>query len=639
MGKNLANYLKEQKINWLAGCGIFFFVAIVAGLFIPKLGLYSDQWRIALDPTFILSGYPAGNLISSSLVKLIGTNVIFFHLLNAVLMVVVGLVLFRELTNLGFKSSNAFASTLLFLVFPGFGQPGAAFELTVLLIGLIFSLLSIEFYRLSQKMEARTDIRYFITGIVFSLLAFITSPVIAIFEGLAILGLFLYIWFVRNKQPTWLFFFGASHLVLSLVVLTIFTHFPGNISLTSFTSSLKTWIDVYLICWRKIIAMPSGGGIMAIYLLVIALTAGSLFIVFHKLRGNNESDETISSRDLWIIMGTTLSGIMLFIILGIFQIPIGMEYPNDIELIVFGIPAAIFMATLVKILFLDDYQFVILAVLIALSGSARFQTSQRFVDEKYQVENLISQLQVRGDSIQPGTSLIVEQLPLDYTSRLSLEALIRNKMNLPQSGETVQIIPAENEKVREFLSNSEVESMTLRIDDTDYLVEKNKMLAIWLPKNECLIFLEPEMAYSELPEGLGLAGKYSNPNLVKTNRMSDVKQLNQFRTTINPIGCFDFQLANRQVQNGQWESVINSYRQITNDDIQKEQLAFLKPLLVSYLHSDRFSEAIKISEKLSGDLENKKIVCQQWTTYLSEKTISKEVLTEAKKAQSSAGCN
>ncbi|HEX7555032.1 MAG TPA: hypothetical protein VF338_00300, partial [Leptolinea sp.] len=522
---------------------------------------------------------------------------------------------------------------------PGFGQPGAAFELTVLLIGLVFSLLSIDFYHVSQEMVARTDIRYFIPGLVFSFLALITSPVIAVFEGLAILGLFIYFWFIRNKQTLWMLFFGAGHLFFSLIVLTIFTHFPGKISLASFTTSLKTWIDVYLICWRKIIAMPSGGGIVAIYLLVIVLAAGSLFFVFHKLHGNNKSDETISSRDLWILIGTTLSGIMLFIILGIFQIPTGTEYPNDIELIVIGIPAAIFMATLVKILFLDDYQLVILAVLIALSGGARFQTTQRFVDETYQVENLISQLQVRGDSIQPGTSLIVEQLPFDYTSRVSLEALIRNRMKLPQSGETVQVIPAENKGIREFLSSSDVDSMSLRIDDFDYVVDKNKMLVIWQPKNECLFFLEAEMTYSELPEGLGLGGKYSNPNLIIINDMSDVKQLNQFRTTIKPEWCFDFQLANRQVQNGQWESAINSYEQITDKNSQKERLTFLKPLLVSYLHSDRFIEATKISEELSGDLENKKIVCQQWTTYLSEKIISKEVLTEAKKAQSSAGCN
>jgi hypothetical protein len=639
MGKNAENYLKEQKINWLTCCVLFLFVALVAGLFIPKLGLYGDQWRIVLDPSFIMSGYPVGKLISILLVKLIGTSAIFFHLINAILMVVVGLFLFRILTNLGFKSSYALASTLLFLVFPGFGQPGAAFELSVLLIGLVFSMLSIEYYLLSQKMETKTELRYFIPGIVFSILAFITSPVIAIFEGLAILGLFLYFWFGRNIQPIWLVIFGAGNLISSLVVLTLFSHLPDNISMSSFTASIKTWIDVYLISWRKVVAMPSGGGIVAVYLLVIAITAGSLFLVFHKLQKKNEYDKTVSSRDLWIIVGTAFSGIILFIILGIFQIPIGMEYPKDLGLIIIGISAAIFMVTLIKTLFLENYQLVILALLIALSGGTRFLTTQRFVDETNQVKNLISQLKVRSDSLQPGTSLIVEQLPLDYTSRLSLEALIRNRMNLPQSGETVQVIPAENEDVREFLSNSEVESKSLRIDDFDYVVDKNKMLAIWQPKNECLFFLEPEMTYSELPEGLGLSGKYSNPVFIGINHMSDVKQLNQFRTTINPEWCFDYQLANRQEQNGQWENAITSYRQITDGTIKKERLAVLKPLLVSYLHSQRFSEARQISEELSVDLENKKIVCQQWTTYVKEKDISKEVLTEAQKAQISAGCN
>jgi hypothetical protein len=639
MRKNVENYLREQKKYWLTCCVFFCFVAIVTGLFIPKLGLFGDQWRIVLDQTFSVSGYPAGKLISILLVKLIGTNALYFHLLNAILMVVVGLVLFRVLTDLGFKSSNALASTLLFLVFPGFGQPGAAFELSGLLIGLVFSLLSIEFYRLSQKMELSTDKRFFIPGIVFSFLAFITLPEIAIFEGLAILGLFLYFWLVRNKQPIWFLFFGAGHFVFSLVVLTIFSHFPGNISLALFTASIKTWINVYLICWRKIIAMPSGGGIVAVYLLVIAITAGMLFLIFHSLQEKNEYDKTVSSRDLWVIVGTALSGIILFIVLGVFQIPIGMEYPKDLGLIIIGIPAAIFIVTLIKTLFLENYHLLILAVLIALSGGNRFLATQRFVDETNQVKNLISQLQVRGDSLQPGTSLVVEQLPLDYTSRLSLEALIRNKINLPQSGETVQVIPAENEYVREFLSNSEVDTKSLRIDDFDYVVGKNKMLAIWQPKNECLFFLEPNMTYSELPEGLGLSGKYSNPELIGINHLSDVKQLNQFRTTINPEWCFDYQLANRQEQNGQWENAITSYRQITDGIIKKERLAVLKPLLISYLHSQRFSEARQISEELSVDLENKKIVCQQWTTYLKEMDIPKEVLTEGKKAQISAGCN
>jgi hypothetical protein len=308
-------------------------------------------------------------------------------------------------------------------------------------------------------------------------------------------------------------------------------------------------------------------------------------------------------------------------------------------MIIIGLFVAVFIVSLIRIFFQTEYQFLLLAFIIGLSGGARYQVTERFVVENNRIENFLSQIQVRGDSLKAGTSLLVEQLPFELTSREAVEALVRDRMQTSQEEQySIHLIPAENPEVREFLSNIDENSLELRVGTENVLVEKNSLVALWIPEGKCLQVLEPGGVYKELPQGLTLAAQYSNPNKIIVKNMSDVLQLDKFRTTIETDTCLETQLIQRFAAISEWDNVIDTYSKVPAASEKDFDFYLIKPVLVAMMEKGNLDNALKITKEFSHDPELNKSICGIWSEIISLNTSNKEVVGLARQASEETGC-
>jgi hypothetical protein len=631
-------FQKEISFQWLAA-GLLFVTGLLSfGIWSGQLGLFGDQWEIVLGSPMWEKSLFIGSAVKLFLISIIGSNAMLYHLVNLILFVLAGWIFLHVLIRLGMDQRLALICAVLFMVFPAFHQPAAAYALSVDLLGLIFACLSILLY-LSVLNGNGNGWRRSLAGFGFACLAFLSSPVVAVVEGLSVPVICLLKCDLRSKKNGLTVFAAAGHLVISLVILAFYTADAEKSGPGFFKESLKTWLDGFVLSWRQIIAMPAGGIETVLYLIVLALAAGILVFLFSALEKHTPSDQPVRyEMSIWQAVISGGMGLAVIFILGFFRLSPTGEYPADTGMVVVGMFASIMIAGVIGFLFLNEYHPVILALLIVLAAGARFQETRQFANETHKVEDLLAQLQVRGDTLTPGSGLVVEQLPFDFTTRGSLEALIRKQYDHGQGNEQIILIPAENPEIRDFLNDEAQASATLRIDTNEYSVSKDRLLAIWMPPGGCASIINPHTDMTKLPAGLSLAAKYSNPQLLQGNNLSDVKQLDRFRTKINNEWCFYYQVSNRLAQNLAWNRVIELYTEAESFGLNSDRSEEYFPLLQAYLQMNRLTDALELTQRLNKNPDAQHTLCRQWTQILSDVSFPEEVIQQAEKARSSVGC-
>jgi len=618
---------------------IFIITILTTGVFIHRFGLYGDQWVSVLHPSDVGSNLYLDERIQSAIIFFIGKQPFLYHLLNMLLLSFSGILAYILLLRLNFGNFYSTAGSLLFLVFPTFGQPGAAFALSSILLGLSLSLLSAICYLFALSQNRIVFWNLFI-AFVFSLLSLFITPIITLFEGLLIIGIALYVSLGEyGKRKGWILGTGLGHLVVSILIVLGTNPVETNIR-SLFLSTIREWFSEVISIWRKVISFPSGGGQVAVYLAILLIAACFLTYLLSKLHnGIQQADWKTGKNDICIFAGLVIFTICFIFEQKIAHISVTANYPDDLGILVSGFLLSILTILGIKILFLEKYQAILFSLLIVLSAGARFQISQRFANESAKVDSFLSQLQVRGNALEEGTSIVVEQLPLDFTSIRSINALVKEKMNVPEGDASVNIISANEPGFQEFLADSGKNSRVLRIDNLDLAIDKTKILTIWQPENGCLHLIEPDTDIVNLPKSLALTKKFSNPSLLVPDQMSDVKQHNTFRATINPAGCYFYQMGTRLLQEKKWDDVIDLYQQEKDQNLSIRNFEEVQPLLRAYLEKGKYFDAVHVSQKFNLNPESQQEICKTWTDTLQEKLDKEEVVQEVRKSMAQIGCN
>jgi len=639
MGRGKLSKIHLGKVDLAANIAILLTVLLTFGVTMNQLGLYGSQWKSVLSPDGFTGTYGISGWILSGLVGLVGKNVMIYHILNAALLYFTGSVIYQFLKILGWDREYSLAAALLFLVFPGFGLPAAAFDLTEILVGLLSGILSLWFYKKASSKTGKERIIDFIIGFFVAILAIILAPATAFFMGIA--GCLFFAWHLRqafSRQSTSILA-GLSHLILSVLIPASLLAWNFDFSRNTLLGAFKNWFGAYLLTWRKIIAFPAGGLNVILYFIALAAVICGLALLFKHMENDSSNIQNPEKNYIFVAAVSALAGLVFLAASGVFFQSSGTEYSKDLNMIIAGLFVALFIVSLIRIFFQTEYQVLLLAIMIGLSGGARYQVTGRFADENHRIQNFLAQLQVRGDSFEVGTSLLVEQLPFELTSREAVEALVRDRMQASQDeAKSIHIIPADNPAVREFLSNSDQNSFELRVGTENVLVEKNNMVALWMPEGKCLEILETRGAYSELPQGLALASQYSNPDKIIVKNMSDVLQHDKFRTTIEPDTCFETQLIQRFAAKSEWDNVIDTYSKLPEAAEHYFDFYLIKPVLVAMMEKGNQNGALKITQDYASDPELKKSICGIWSEIISQNTSNKEVVGSARQAFEKTGC-
>ncbi|NLF50503.1 MAG: hypothetical protein GX577_05145 [Leptolinea sp.] len=634
---SLLHTTKTQRLTLISLALISFLsMSINAG----QLGLYGDQWKYILQPSSMTHESVIDFFVQKSLLQLIGSNISIIHVINSFLFFLTGYLFFLWLEQLEFGSAFSFAASMLFVVSPAFRQPGAGFTLSGILAGLIFTLLSAVFFGDYAKSNENRRWRL-VRTIVFSILGFLSNPYVVCFQGFVFLPLLINRISKENRnQYVKLLAWSAVNFLISIVILFPYLNNGLRWETNSFIKIIQAIISSFILSWRQIIVMPETGIQTIVYLIILIVGITFLVDLIKTLSDRKKDSDTPCEgkliNQLFSLIAILATGSFYLTILELGGIATGLSCPEDISMVVFGIYSSVALIFAVRILFLREFQPIVLAIIIGLSSGSRFLSAENFKHETNTLNDIVAQLHIRGDYFLPRTSILVEQLPLDFTTRSSFEAIIAQEFS--KRTNEIRIIPADSYQVQEMLGNMSEKEAKIDIGEEEVLLSKDSLISLWIPEKGCLQVLSQNWEMGTLPEGLSASRIYSSESRFSLDNMSDVKQLNRFRTTIIESWCYYYQLAARASQANNWNTVITVYEDAQAREIQPERYQEYFPLLAALIHTGRLQEAEKISEKLIVSPSSKSNVCLQWNLIVSSDSLKKEVITKARNSLTAIGC-
>lgn len=615
-------------------------LVIPFGLQINQLGFYGDDWANVLFPS---TPNGLGGLMQAGLINFAGTQPLPYHLITLVLFLLSMFLLHKLLNHVGLDPVSALTAAILVQVFPAFSQLVSALALFPVLLGLVFAfsaaILFIKWAEFSTK-----KVFYFIGGLVCSVASILLSHFGAILVGFTFL-IFIPGWRERQtSERNRLAVLSAVLLIGSISSLLLLSPEKAVLSFDLLTKSIRVWLDAFVSSWRQIIAFPQEGSQTLIYLVLLVISSVLFYMGLRVIEKTSETSEenpnfNNTKLDIQILLSSAAVGFIFIILSKVFGIPLSTQYPDDLGMLVVGIMAAVFITVTVKLILVAKYRLAVLSVLIVLSTGARFTQINRYVVESSHVEDILSQLSVRGDEVKPGTILASEQLPLNYTTRKAVDALLQKLFIKGAQISSNIYLNADNPEVRDFLLDESRKETELRIADVSTPVKKDSLIGFWVQPDGCVQIIDDKTEDAQLPQGLKYLVPLSDPNLLVTNRLSDVLQLNQFRTTIENDWCFYYQLAGRQAAGVRWDDVLQTYETAETQGLMPGAFYDQLPFLEASLRQNPIPISLELSKEIIASPEQKNIICTLWNEYKLESKLNKEVISEIQDATQQLECN
>jgi hypothetical protein len=641
--KIIASIKHSEISKKILEAGLIAFTLILPfGLQINRLGLYGDDWANVLFPKANNSFSGLDGLTRAALIQIAGSQPFLYHLVTLLILFVIGILFKNILIQMGLDHVSATACAMLFLLYPGFLQPISGIVISGILIGLVFALLSFLFFQKWLESSGQ-KISFLIVGLICSFFCIFYSPFSAVLSCFTFLFLIPCWRKSQTRNKINLVLIGAGLFLAGIISVLL----QSQAKLSFHTSVLsrigRIWLDAFIVCWRQVLAIPQHGSETLIYLLVLLFAGFTLFWIFKMIEraegiSEKDSNHEITSGEFVILISSALVGFGYILLIIIVGLPLEIQYPNDLGMLVLGVLASIFAVLGIKAVFLSKYRLAVLAILIVLAGGARFSLIGRYAVENSSVKDLLAQMAVRADYLQSGSLLISEQLPFDYTTQKAIDALIKKQFNVETQDGSVTYISADQSELREFLHEGSRKETKLRIDNIDRFVSKDNIIGFWVKQGSCMQVLNEKYLLSDLPEGLKLVLPLSKPELFKSNMLSDVKQLNQFRNKIVNDWCFYFQLANRQAADGKWKDVLQTYINAEEEGFTPQSFYDFFPLLTALIQENLFPRAIEISNEFIASQEQKIIICNLWKDRQTEADLTEEAISGIKQARTDVGC-
>ena len=244
-------------------------------------------------------------------------------------------------------------------------------------------------------------------------------PYFLLFIGLAAWRAFFFRFQTQNYQPHILDQLKAQPLQ---AIVTLLSTIAGDLWLTTFAA------------WGKVFTLPDpavlGGRTTQVYALIAVLAAIllGLYLALVKPVEDTPGDSGRFRRRLggwaWPCLLTGLLGLLLA---GwpfwLTQIPVGLSFPNDRFTLSFMLGSTLFITGLLGLLPLPHWSKVAtLGVLLGLAVGMQFQVANAFRRDWATQKALFWQLSWRIPQLEPGTTLLFNDLPVRFFSDNSLTA-------------------------------------------------------------------------------------------------------------------------------------------------------------------------------------------------------------------------
>ena len=634
---------------------LFLIVTITAyGLLLPLTGFYWDDWPFVWIAKFLgpQEFFPAFASVRPFLspiffvtTSLIPLEPIYWQIFALVIRFISGLSALFALNQIWpHHKRQILIASLLFLVFPGYSQHWVALtHINQEWLPFIFYLLSFGFtaralrkqYVIARNAESttkqspselkiasgndrpRNDMIYalllLILGVFpteyfvsieplrFLFIWVIVSEKIVGFRQRLIQSLkhwlpYFLIWLANAAWLTYFYTIGSYESYDVEVVkqpLTVL-HVFSSIGEAIWKAGFYVWGQVIVLTSETITAPTS---LLTFILIFLSFFLLSFYFLNHPFTQTSSSKFALPAILIGVI-GILLGRIPSFAA----GLPLTLQSSFDRFMISMMLGGSLFATGLIELLIrnlrIRTYLF---ALLIALGIGQQFFNANIFRRDWAKQQEIYWQLAWRIPSMQPGTVLLTDQMPIDYETDLSFTAPINwmyapdyTRANLPYA-----LLYVEKRLGGSLSSLEPNTNITLSFRTVNFAGSTSQAIVIYMPKNGCLRVLDPargdEITYGRQSRFLVEAIPLSDTSNIIMNNDQAAKL--PFLSEPNHTWCYYYAKAELARQKGDWLQVNALFDEAISLGFQPED-----PFeWLVYIEAKAMIGEIETAEKLSSD--------------------------------------
>jgi hypothetical protein len=566
------------------------------------------------------------------------------------------------------KKEVAIVISLLFLVYPGFGQQWIS-----TLYGRTFILLCLFLLSLGLMAKSlRTSQNYFIyfpVSLLFGALSLLGSEY---FIGLE-LARPVIIWIMVSTVPETIsqrlkkaalhwqpYFTGVLAYVFWRVLIVKSSLYEVNVAGTSnggifgviwdlissmganaYKGGIQAWIQIFsfppLQKWQQSVNIL----FFAIILLVF------LFVAWFGWKYLNlKSDHQRSARlwQNWQIQSILLGIIMLLgasLPVWIAKLPFNLFFPYDRFMLAMMFGSALLLTGMIYLIPKKLIRIGILCALVGLSAGWHIQTANTYRLEWRQLSGFLQQLTWRIPGMKPETMLVAYELPFRYYSDNSLTAPINwsyspdyKTGNIPYA--LFYLTVRGNSALKQLDPNIDI---VHKFRSLEFHGNTSDMIVIYQSEDGCVRILDPKFTNEDtlprlkdpLPQAIGL----SNLDRIIPNPVKAAQPIPAFfpQSSTKPW-CYYFEKADLARQISDWKQVKTLWDQTTKESLSAVDVSEYYPFIEGLGFSGEVNEAIDLSRMVNEKKPSlHKGLCQIWGRIESESGIGdseKRIIDEIK---------
>ncbi|HMG36660.1 MAG TPA: hypothetical protein VKM94_22165 [Blastocatellia bacterium] len=247
-------------------------------------------------------------------------------------------------------------------------------------------------------------------------------------------------------------------------------------------------------------------------------------------------------------------------------------------------------------------QLLAVSVLVGLSVGFHFRSTDRYRQYWAEQESLLWQLTWRAPGLKPGTSVLIDRVPVkSYTMAPHLNLIYAPDVPGPEAKYWLFNI------VRDIGYEVPSLSKDVKVSDTARVFRfegsTSRSVGVWLPETGCLKVLDPTR--DELPQlsamGRAIRGLSNIDQIVPDTSSPVVPPAEIFGAEPKPCWCYYFQKADLARQRGDWEEAMRLGDEARalglSPDDRTEWLLFVE----AYFERSRYEDARELAGLVAGD--------------------------------------
>ena len=407
--------------------------------------------------------------------------------------------------------------------------------------------------------------------------------------------------------------------------------------------------------WGQVFRLPNpaelGRLTTLVYAGVVIVTAAGMAVYLLLSTASHTADAMRKEwKPLPWALSTLLLGLLALFLAGwpfwLIELPVGLDFPNSRLTLSFMLGASLLAAGLIGMLPLPKRaRLALLSVCLALAAGLHFQNASAFRRDNDFQKALFWQMSWRIPALEPGTSLLFDEMPLRYSTDNSLTATL-NWIYAPQNNTAAMDYYLFYPSMRLGSSLPYLEEKAPFVQDylaATFYGHTGQVLALEFSPPGCLRVLDAQIEPLNMmiPELMRYAASYATikPILAAGEGQAAALQAEIFGEEPAHGWCYYFEKADLARQLGDWQQVAALGEAAFALDDHPNDPSERMPFIEGYAHVGDWARALELTEESVQVTElMQPMLCRLWERIETETPASAEKTDAMQQAEELLQC-